>query len=65
MFSLEEEPLESEELRRTQSRKLNAQAGLGMRPAGPLDASDLVFFLLNLATGKPREWGKPGVQKVL
>lgn len=68
MVSLEEELLEPEEQQQDQSRKLSAQPRLGylwVRQAGPLDVTEMGCFLLNWGTMKPREWGRPEVQKAL
>lgn len=66
--SLEEELLEPEELQRIQSRKSSAQAGLGYlgaRQAGLLVVTEMGRYLLSWGARKPRDWGRPEVQKVL
>lgn len=68
VVSLEEELLEPEEQQQDQSRKMNAQPGLGylgVRRTGPLGVTEMGCFSLNWVTMKPRDWGRPEVQKAL
>lgn len=68
VVGLEEELLEPEEQQQDQSRKMNAQPGLGylgVRQTGPLNVTEMGCFSLNWVTMKPRDLGRPEVQKVL
>lgn len=61
---LEEQLLEPEEQQQDQSRKPGL-GYLGVRQTGPRNVTEMGCFSLNWVTMKPRDLGRPEVQKVL